>query len=140
MSLQYLQNSNDFLHLVLEICLFYYEYDMLHIKMDELLLNDFFSYTTYLSRIYFHIFSCFSQCPNKISVSIKHYKTKYLDHNGGCRCIDTCKDALLWEGAILSSNAGKFMISFNVKFWFEEKSDKLALLTHILEILHCSTI
>ena len=118
MSLQYLQNSNDFLHLVLEICLFYYEYDMLHIKMDELLLNDFFSYTRQLIYLVY-IFIYFLVSVNAqitISVSIKHYKTKYLDHNGGCRCIDTCKDALLWEGAILSSNAGKFMISFNVKF------------------------
>ena len=54
-----------------------------------------------------------------ISISIRYYKTKYLDHNGGCRCIDTCEDALLWEGAILSSNAGKSMISFIVKFFIQ---------------------
>ena len=72
-----------------------------------------------------------------ISISIRYYKTKYLDHNGGCRCIDTCEDALLWEGAILSSDAGKLLISFNVKFFIQ---NKFVLLTHILEILHCSTI
>ena len=99
--------------------------------MDELILNVFYllhkrflMYNFVNQRIYLvYILIHFLVSVNAqitISISIKHYKTKYLDHNGGCRCIDTCKDALLWEGAILSSDAGKLMISFNVKFFIQK--------------------